>query len=156
MYLAIIVLLMGVFPIVSIFVEFVVLHSSADLLFLVAKWFVFWAVGVRLLLAGLRQIVNPAFTADTIFGVKDKAALPIARELGFGNLSIGLLGALALWVADWILAAALVGGLFYGLAGIQHALKGDRNRVETIAMVSDLFVFLVLAGVLVAVALHRP
>lgn len=155
MYFAIVVLLMGALPIVSIIVEFVVLHSSADLLFLIAKWFVFWSVGVRLLLAGLRQIANPAFTAQTIFGAKDSAALPIVQELGFGNLSVGLLGALVLLVNEWILPAALVGGLFYGLAGMQHALKRDRNGAETIAMASDLFVFLVLAGDLATVMLHR-
>jgi hypothetical protein len=32
---------------------------------LVGKWFVFWAaVGVRLGLAGLRQILQPSFTAE--------------------------------------------------------------------------------------------
>ncbi len=155
MYLAIVVLLMGILPIVSIFIEFVVLHSSGDLAFLVGKWFVFWSVGVRLLLAGLRQIATPSFTAETIFALKDRAARPIVRELGFANLSIGLLGALALLKNDWIVPAELVGGLFYGLAGIQHLLKSDRNVAETVAMASDLFIFVVLAGDLAAVVLHR-
>jgi hypothetical protein len=155
MYLAIVVLLMGILPIVSIFIEFVVLHGSADLAFLVGKWFVFWSVGVRLLLAGLRQIATPGFTAETIFALKDRAALPIVRELGFANLSIGLLGALALLKNDWIVPAELVGGLFYGLAGIQHLLKSDRNVAGTVAMASDLFIFVVFAGDLAAVVLHR-
>ena len=145
MYLAVIVLLMGVLPIASILVEFVLLHSGADLLFLIGKWFVFWSVGVRLLLAGLRQIANPEFTAETIFGVTDKAALTIVQELGFGNLAIGLLGALTLLNRQWIAPAAIVGGLFYGLAGIKHLVKGDRNATENIAMVSDLFIAVVIA-----------
>ena len=155
MYFVIVILLMGVLPAVSILVEFVGLHGGADLPLLIAKWFVFWSVGVRLLLAGLRQIANPAFTAETIFDIKEGAALPIVRELGFANLSIGLLGALALFVNAWIAPAALVGGLFYGLAGAQHALKRERNGAETVAMVSDLFIFLVLAGDLAALMLHR-
>ena len=154
MYLAIIILLMGVLPIASILVEFVLLHSSADLLFLLGKWFVFWSVGVRLLLAGLRQIANPEFTAQTIFDVKEKAALTIVQELGFGNLAIGLLGALTLLNAQWIAPAAIVGGLFYGLAGIKHLMKGDRNATENIAMVSDLFIAVVLA-IYLAFALSR-
>ena len=145
MYLAVIVLLMGVLPIASILVEFVLLHSSADLLFLIGKWFVFWSVGVRLPLAGLRQIANPEFTAETIFDVKEKAALTIVQELGFGNLAIGLLGALTLLNRQWIAPTAIVGGLFYGLAGIKHLVKGDRNATENIAMVSDLFIAIVLA-----------
>jgi hypothetical protein len=148
MYLAMIILLMGVFPALSILIEFSILHSNADLLWLIGKWFVFWGVGVRLMLAGLRQIANPAFTADVIFGVKEKAALTIVQELGFANLSIGLLGALTLVRTEWIIPAAIVGGLFYGLAGIKHLTKGDRNRTENIAMVSDLWIFLVLAGFL--------
>ena len=83
MYLAAIVLLMGVLPIVSVLIEFFVPHSSHDLLFLIGKWFVFWSVGIRLMLAGVRQIANPTFTADAIFGVKEKGALTIVQELGF-------------------------------------------------------------------------
>ena len=154
MYLAIVIALMGVLPVASIVGE-LVLHSGADVLFVIARWFVFWSVGVRLLLAGLRQIANPTFTAATIFGVNDKAALPIVQELGCGNLSIGLLGALTLLVDGWVVPAAITGGLFYGLAGLQHALKGERNGAETIAMVSDLFLFLVLAVDLAGIALRH-
>jgi hypothetical protein len=155
MYLAMIILLMAVFPTLSVIIEFWILHSGADLLLLIGKWFVFWGVGVRLMLAGLRQIANPAFTADVIFGVKEKAALTIVQELGFANLSIGLLGALALLKAEWIVPAAITGGLFYGLAGVKHLIKGKRNRTESIAMVSDLWIFLVLAGYLAGSTL-RP
>jgi hypothetical protein len=154
MYLAIIILLMGVLPIASILVEFLLLHSSTDLLFLLGKWFVFWSIGVRLLLAGLRQIANPQFTAETIFDVKEKAALTIVQELGFGNLAIGLLGALTLFNRQWIAPAAIVGTLFYGLAGIKHLVKGDRNATENIAMISDLFIAVVLAIYLTFVVLR--
>lgn len=146
MYRAVVVLLMGVLPLGSILVEFGLHPAGADGVALVGKWFVFWSVGVRLLLAGLRQIVNPAFTAETIFAVKDRAAFIIVQELGFGNLSIGLVAALTLIQPQWIVPAALAGGLFYGLAGFRHLAKGDRNANENIAMVSDLFIFIVLAG----------
>jgi hypothetical protein len=145
MYLTVIVLLMGALPIASILVELILLHSGADLLPLIGKWFVFWSVGVRLLLAGLRQIVNPEFTAETIFGIKEKAALTIVQELGFANLAIGLLGALTLVNPQWIAPAGIVAGLFYALAGIKHLVKVDRNATENIAMVSDLFIAVVLA-----------
>ena len=59
MYLAV-VLLMGVLPIASVLAEIAFSHSETRLPIFIGKWFVFWAVGVRLLLAGLRQIVNPA------------------------------------------------------------------------------------------------
>ena len=155
MYLGVVILLMGVLPVASIVVEFVVLHGQADFLALIGKWFVFWPVGVRLILAGLRQIADPSFTAGTIFGVKEKAALTIVRELGFANVSIGLLAALSLVHRQWIVPAALAGGLFYGLAGINHLFRRERNAVEDIATVSDLFIFVVLAGYLAAVLIWR-
>jgi hypothetical protein len=154
MYLAVVILLMGVLPLASIVAEFV-LHAGADPVFLVGKWFVFWSVGVRLILAGVRQVASPTFTAEAIFGVKEKAALTIVQELGFGNLSIGLLGLLTLIHSAWIVPAAIAGGLFYALAGIKHLTKGERNGAETIAMISDLFIAIVLAGYLAALALGR-
>jgi hypothetical protein len=149
MYLTVVILLMGALPVVSIVAESALFHGGADLVLLVGKWFVFWPVGIRLILAGLRQTTNPSFTAGSIFGVKDKGAHPIVRELGFGNLSIGLVGSCSVIIPGWITPAAVAGGLFYGLAGVQHLTKGDRNAKETIAMVSDLLAFLVLAVFLV-------
>jgi hypothetical protein len=154
MYFAIVVLLMAVLPIGSIGIELIVGHTEPDPVMLVGKWFVFWSVGVRLALAGLRQIFNPTFTAQTIFGVKENAALTIVQELGFGNLSIGFLGCLSLANPRWIVLTAIVGGLFYGLAGIKHLTNSDRNATESIAMISDLFIFVVLALYLAALALR--
>jgi hypothetical protein len=152
MYLAVVVLLMGVFPVASILIESVAFHSDAGLLFLIGKWFVFWGVGTRLLLAGIRQMANPAFTAGTIFGIKDKAAEVIVRELGFGNFAMGVLGAVSLLNREWVVPAAIAGGLFYGLAGALHTRNGDRNTNGNIAMISDLFIFVVLALYLAATA----
>lgn len=154
MYLPMVVLLLGVLPVVSILIGYFRSDGSAGLVFLVGEWFVFWSVGVRLLLAGLRQIANPRFTAETIFGLEDEGALIIVRELGFGNLSIGLLGVLTLARPDWIVPAAIAGGLYYGLAGVGHLRKGGRNFIENVAMISDLLVFLVLAIDLAVLALR--
>ena len=154
MYRSAIIVLMGVLPVASIAIDFLARHGDADLRLLIGKWFVFWAVGVRLILAGARQLTGPSFAAETIFGVRDKAALPIVQELGMGNLSIGLLGALALVHAGWIVPAAIAGTLFYGLAGINHLLRSGRNAHQNMAMVSDLIAFVVLAGYLAAVSLE--
>jgi hypothetical protein len=154
MYLAVVILLMGAAPVASILIDALSIHGAADPFFLIGKWFAFWAVGVRLILAGARQVLNPNFTAETIFGVKEKAALTIVQELGFGNLSIGALGALSILRNDWIAPAALAGGLFYGLAGVKHLVRRERNSTETIAMASDLFAAVVLAAYLLATGLR--
>lgn len=144
---------MFAFPVLSVAVE--VGHSSAALdSALVGKWFVFWSVGWRLLLAGVRQIVQPEYTARQILGLQSAESWTVVRELGFGNLAMGIVGVLSLWLPSWQLAAALAGGLFYALAGINHALRKNRNRLENVAMISDLFVALVLLGVCVDAAVN--
>jgi hypothetical protein len=153
MYLVMILVLMGAAPAVCAAVELAV-HGGADPAWAIARWFVFWSVGVRLILAGVRQIANPEFTARTIFQVGEPAALKIVRELGFANFSLGVLGVSAIFNRNWVLAAAIAGGLFFGLAGVQHATHSGRNRLQTIAMISDLWLFLVLAACLIAEALR--
>ena len=55
-----------------------------------------------------------------------------------------------LWSNMAAMAAAIVGGLFYGLAGLGQAARGKRNSKEQTALVSDLLMF-VLLGAFVAI-----
>lgn len=147
MYFLVIALFMLILPLASIAAEFAWLHSSSDLVALTGKWFAFWGVGMRLGIAGVRQAFNPAFTAQDIFEIDDARVYPIVRELGFANLALGLLGLFAL-LPNWTPPAALAGGVFFALAGWKHVAAKDRNMTRTVAMVSDLFIALVLAGYL--------
>jgi uncharacterized protein DUF6790 len=146
LYYVVVATLMLAFPVLSVVVE--AAHFSTDVnSVLIGKWFVFWSVGWRLLLAGLRQIAQPEYTAREILGLQSSESWTVVRELGFGNLALGIVGVVSLWLPSWQLAAALAGGLFYTLAGINHALQKHRNRLENVAMVSDLFVGMILLGV---------
>jgi hypothetical protein len=151
MYLVSIVLLLLVLPAGSVVVE--ALLRGGGVMALIGKWFVFWAVGVRLFFAGIRQTARPQFTAESIFAVKDSAAAAIVREIGFGNLAMGALGLLSLARAGFVLPAAIVGGLYYGLAGAGHAFRGGRNFAGQTAMISDFCIFALLA-VFVAWRVH--
>jgi hypothetical protein len=136
-----------VFPAVSALLESLAVHhvfSPATL----AKWFIFWAVGVRLFLAGLRQIFTPAFTAKEIFHIHHEPAHAIVRELGFANLCFGLVGLVSLWLPGWRIVSASASGLYYGLAGVAHAIKKPVSPNETFALISDAFIFLALAACL--------
>ena len=75
MYIGMLIVLTLISPMVSIALEVVVHNHGVLDVAIVGKWFVFWAVGVRLLIAGLRQIVQPRYTAENIPGVKDPDAL---------------------------------------------------------------------------------
>ncbi|HEY1615205.1 MAG TPA: DUF6790 family protein [Rhizomicrobium sp.] len=144
MYFAFVALTMFVLPLASIAGAHV-LHPEAALVDLTGRWFVFWGAGVRLGVAGLRQYFQPSFTAQNVFGLEGNAAWPLVRELGVANFATGLVGGLSLFRADFVLPVAIAAGLFYGVAGARHAMQEHRSRHETIAMVSDVFLFVVLA-----------
>jgi len=59
---------------------------------------------------------------------------------------MGLVSVASIVRPDWVLPAAIVTGLYYGLAGIRHIANTGRNRIETWATVSDLWIFVVLAA----------
>jgi hypothetical protein len=109
-------------------------------------------VGVRLFLAGIRQVLQPSFTAVEIFEIHEPKALKIVRELGSANLSMGFLGLCSLWHKEWLIPATIVGGLYYGLAGLGHVPQPRKNAKEYTAMISDGFAFLVLWAFILTVA----
>ena len=145
MYFAIVAALMFALPVGSVIADTMLrahgLWSGA----VVLKWFVFWSVGVRLLLAGLRQIAQPRYTAETILGIKGNESLLLVRELGFANVATGSVGVCSWLFPTWLEPAAVAGMIFYGLAGINH-IAAKRNSHQTIALLSDLFVAAVLLG----------
>jgi hypothetical protein len=150
MYFATVILLLLIFPVASVTIEALRFGQALSLMFLIGKWFVFWAIGVRLFIAGARQVVQPQFTAEEIFGIRDRGSFAIVREVGFANLSMGLLGMCSIVRPDWIVPAAIVGGLYYGLAGAGHIFHSNKNAKENVAMISDGFIFLVLLVFVVA------
>lgn len=145
MYFLMISLLMLVMPLASIFMETGLRPDLA----VAGKWFVFWMVGARLFAAGARQILQPRYTAETILGIKGDANLVVVRELGFANPALGCGGIATLAAPSCTPPMALVGGIFYAAAGLQHALQSGRNKVESFAMATDLFAAVVLLGLFV-------
>ncbi len=133
-------------PAAAIIIEQMI--SSIDLLESAYKWFVFFGIGCRLGSAGLKQIVRPQFTAQEIFKMTTDAAAPIVREIGLANVCFALIAVLSLFIPGFRTPAAVAGGLYFGLAGLLHVFKKRESRGEVFAMVSDLFIFAVLAVLL--------
>lgn len=150
MHLTVVVLTMLVLPAASVLIERWTGAGTAPLWQLIGKWFVFWGVGVRLLIAGARQIVKPEMTATGIFGVTDKAAFPLAQELGFWNFTIGLIAIASIRRPDWVVPMAIAGMLFYAMAGALHVTNKSREFSENVAMISDLGMAALLFAFLVA------
>jgi hypothetical protein len=148
MYVVMVIALLFVFPLVSVAIQLPAGGHAAltavTILPVIAKWYVFWAVGVRLFIAGVRQMVQPRYTAETILGIKGADALLLVRELGFANTAMGSAGLVSLFAPAWVTALAMIGAIFYGLAGINHLRHQPRNKLQNVAMVSDLIAALVL------------
>lgn len=149
MYLAIIVLLMFVLPVAFTLREQSSIHDLPSLVLVAGKWFVFWSVGVRLATAGLRQILQPTFTARQIFKTESSEVLPFVSELGVANLSLGAAGILSGWRPSFVLPVALSGALFYGVAGLRHTRDAHRSFNQNVTLVSDLFLAAVLVPYLI-------
>ncbi|HEY4203244.1 MAG TPA: DUF6790 family protein [Devosiaceae bacterium] len=147
MYNVMIAGLMFILPIASIIAEMTT--PGASLIILIGKWFVFWAVGLRLLTAGIKQLVQPGFTAKTIFEIEDPAAGKIVSELGISNLAMGVIGLLSLYFQNWVMPVAIYGVIFYGLAAVRHLGNKTRNATENVATISDAWVAIVLAVYLI-------
>ena len=145
MYIAVVILTMALLPAAAVLVEHAA-HPGSGLVFLVGRWFVFWGVGVRLGIAGLRQFLQPEFTARQIFGMNTDEALPVIRELGIANAATAVVGLLSLYMPGFLLPVAISAGLFYGIAGIKHLAASDRSLNENVAMASDLFLAAILVG----------
>jgi hypothetical protein len=143
-YLSTILLLMLILPVISIVIDSRS-HHDQDLMALTGKWFVFWAIGARLLLAGVRQAAKPAFTLQEIFHIKNKESEVIVRELGFANICFGITGVLSILIPEWRAAGGFIGGLYMGIAGVYHIIKKPAGANEIVAMISDIFIFIVLA-----------
>jgi len=144
MYILVVGLTMLVLPVASIAIDAGTTH--APLLWLIGKWFVFWAVGVRLLLAGIRQYFQPAFTSRDIMGIETPEVYVLVRELGGANVASGIVGLASLAMPGFVLPAAIGAGIFYAVAGLEHVRSGHRGRNEWIAMVSDFFAAAILLG----------
>ena len=96
---------------------------------------------VRLFIAGVRQIIKPAFTAKEIFNISSEESFVIVKELGYSNFCMGLMGIFSVFNPCWTLIIAIGGGLYFGLAGVQHMTKKPVSTNETIALISDIWIF---------------
>jgi uncharacterized protein DUF6790 len=147
-YLVAVLVLTLIFPAVFIYIESFLINVPISLS-LIGKWFIFSAVGLRLFSAGIRQITNPAFTAQSIFNIKNEESFILVKELGFANLCAGLVGIISLFIPHWRIVCAFSSGLFYGIAGFNHIRQKGGGPNEKIALYSDVFIFLALLAYVV-------
>ena len=144
LYITSVSVLTFLFPIIATIIQ-VLLNKDLKFSFeLFGKWFIFSAVGLRLLFAGVKQTSDPAFTAKEIFHINNTEVLPIVRELGFANICFGIIGIVSLFLPQWRIVSAFGSGLYYGIAGLQHLIKKPVGINEKFAQVTDILIFILL------------
>ena len=121
---------------------------------LIGKWFIFWAVGIRLFTAGIKQASDPKFTGTKIFKFTTQESYVVIRELGFANIALGVMGILSLINDSWRIMAAISAAIFFGLAALQHAARTPESKNEWIALLYDTTVFLMLGIYLAFTLIH--
>ena len=141
-----------VLPIVCGVSELATVGGEPVLVF--GKWWVFWGVGSRLLVAGLAQVSGKGPTAAILGSAAPSSQeTQLTHELGTANLGMGLAGLLAL-VPGWALPAGLAGGVFLLIAGILHLPKRNKNAHESLATWTDLVVGIVVLVLAVDILLR--
>lgn len=117
--------------------------TGGDPIEIYGRWWVFWGVGTRLVVAGAVQLIRPQTTAG-ILGTEQPSAgeMQVVRELATANLGMGLAGLLALDPA-WAPAAGAAGGVFLLSAGVMHVPKKGKSPSEQLATWTDLIVGIV-------------
>lgn len=141
-----------VLPIVCGVIELLVV--GGDPVLVLGKWWVFWGVGSRLLVAGVAQVSGRGPTTAILGALAPSVQeKQLTRELGTANIGMGLAGLLAL-VPGWALPAGLAGGVFLLIAGVMHLSKKNKNPQEALATWTDLVVGLVVVVVAADVILR--
>jgi len=131
-------------PILSGVIELAVAGGDPVLVF--GKWWVFWGVGTRLLVAGIAQLSGKGPTSEILGATAPTLQeTQLTRELGMANVGMGLAGLLAL-IPGWVLPAGSAGGVFLLIAGVMHLPKKDKNAQETLATWTDLIVGVVVVA----------
>jgi hypothetical protein len=127
-----------VLPIASGIIELAVMGGDPVLVF--GRWWAFWGVGTRLLVAGVAQVSGKGPTSAILGATTSSVEMQqLTRELGTANIGMGIAGLLAL-VPGWAVPAGLAGGIFLLIAGAMHLPKKGKNAQETLATWTDLIV----------------
>ena len=137
-YIVGVVLQTVVLPIVAGTMELVLIGGNPIEIY--GRWWVFWGVGTRLVVAGAVQFFRPATTAG-ILGTAEVSPgeQQVTRELAMANMGMGFAGLLAI-VPVWAAPAGAAGGVFLLAAGLMHVMKKGKNAQETVATWTDLLV----------------
>jgi succinate dehydrogenase/fumarate reductase cytochrome b subunit len=78
----------------------------------------------------------------------------LVRELGGANIASGIVGIGSILMPTFVLPSAISAGLFYAVAAMEHVRSTHRGANENIALVSDIYIAIILICFTVAALFH--
>ena len=140
-------LLLTALPVLSVAYEY---HFAQAALTgaLIGKWFAFWAIGVRLMLAGCTQLASRRSKSRDVFAAREDSKI-VKKATGVADIVLAAMGFLCFEIGEASLLATITLGIYMGLACLQQDFKKPATITGWINMVYDLIVFAVIATCLV-------
>lgn len=134
-------------PVITIITELIV--TDNNITYIILKWFVISIIGLRLIGAGLKQIIFPSFTAKSIFKIDNNNAFAIVRELGFANVCIGISAIISIFSIYMLISVAFIGALYFGADATAHIIR-HKQKDELFACISDIYacIMLLISGII--------
>lgn len=142
-YIIISISFLCILPLASVVAEMKLEETTLHWI-LFGKWFLFWASGIRLFIAGIWRVSDPEYIAIKVFRININENYAMIRELGIANIALGCMGILSLINEHWRLLAAITSAIFFGLMALQDFSRKSDTFNEYIVLVYDSTVFIVL------------
>jgi hypothetical protein len=140
--------IMILLPVICILIDYYS-DRKKEKLFLIAKWVLFWSVGIRSFTAGLVQLLNPSYTAEVIFHLSGSEFYIFIRELGVANIAIGLAAIISYKLNNWRVPVAFISLIFNLFLSINHIINFQAGFNQAVSLTGDLLIVIVLSIFLV-------
>ncbi len=128
------------FPLCSVICEYMITATPVDP-DLIAKWFIFWGLGICFLVKGIIQLAIPRFAAFNSNHLTKSKNNEIVKQLGILNISIGALGVFSLFNEQARQTAAFTAVVYSGLTTLWHFFRKADPVYEIISLATDLLLF---------------
>jgi hypothetical protein len=140
-------LLLAILPLLSVAGEQHFVNASISII-LLGKWFLFWTIGVRLMVKGFAQVIRSVRNGNSSLLNRDETG-DFTKMLGLAKMALAGMGFLCVVNDQWSLLATITVGVYLGLTGFQHDFKRPTTTRGWMSMSYDFLVFTVIAVCLV-------
>lgn len=117
-----------------------------------AKWVIFWGIGLRYIISGFYFVYDPFQIGKESRSGHDAIAR-LAKDLGWAEVCIGLLGVVSLFEPGIRWVAGMVGGLLSGITGARHFTLDTLSKKDRLWTYINIVVFILVIIYLIDLSL---